>query len=187
MQHGCCAGASTPTVRCVSFFVGLQRDGVPHYDRPPPPVPRASCAVRCRRALRCAVRSSQPIRRSRARSAPARAPANCCSVLLPVCDPPAGSVHCLCLCRPARLRPCRSRLAGNTPGAEQQPAPMLCRSAYQARALLPRLPGFLSRGLLPARLRHAVCSHQTGARRQPPALPAAARLWPCGLLCVQCG
>lgn len=45
MQHGCCAGALTPTVRCVSFFVGLQRDGVPHVDRPPPPVPRASCAV----------------------------------------------------------------------------------------------------------------------------------------------
>lgn len=186
MQLGCCAGALTPTVGCVSFFVGLQRDGVPHDDRPPPPVPRASCAVCCRRALRCAVRSSQPIRRSRARSAPARAPANCCSVLLPVCDPPAGAPPALRCCRSARRCACRSRLVGVSPGAGQRPCPRTVHASSLCAAPVPfaRLP---ARGLLPALAAPCCVQSSNGRTPQPAGLLAAAHLWPYGLLCVQCG
>ena len=169
----------------------------PAGDRPPTPAPPRLVCVRCR--MRCAwagLRSSTPCQYAaarrrpfpccyRTRSAPALAPArwfcvlSCSAILL------TGAAHYLCLCRPARLRSCCSRLAANTPGADQRPAPIRCRSscsgtrapAPSARLLVSRSAPGACFALLRVVIKRAHADSLQRARRPPAsALRPALRL-----------
>lgn len=99
-------------------------------------------------------------------------------VLRPVllCDPPDGR-SALSLPLPSRTAapPCRSRLAANTPGADQRPAPILCRSAYpgtrapapSARLLVSRSASGACFALLCAVIKRAHADSLQRARRPP--------------------